>query len=268
LCQVDLAPVDRYGMVHPEEVRRALRPETVLVSVIYANNEIGSINPIAEIGGICREAGVTFHSDAVQAAAHLEINTGDAAVDLLTIGAHKFYGPKGIGALLVAPGINLTPQISGGKQEDGLRAGTSSTPLMVGLAAALRLARLDLVQRNSRLIELRDWLINKVLEKVDGAVLTGHPSQRLPNHTSFAFRGADGNRLLMLLDAQGFACSSGSACKVGNPAPSEVLMAMGFEPDWTLGGLRVTLGRETRPADLERFVAVLPGLVDAARRKA
>ncbi len=265
-CALDLLPVDRYGMVAPDDVRRAIRKDTALVSVIYANNEVGTINPIQEIGQICREMGIPFHTDAVQAAAHLPINIHDENIDLLSLGAHKFYGPKGVGALFVNHRLRLTAQISGGKQEMGMRAGSSPTPLIVGLAEALKISRLDLTSRNSNFAEMRGWLIDQVLQKVDRAVLTGHPVFRLPNHASFAFQQVDGSRLLMLLDARGFACSSGSACKVGTPAPSEVLTSMGFTKDWALGGLRVTVGKDTRDDDLERFAAVLPELINAARR--
>ena len=265
-CNLEYLPVDEFGRVDPQEVARRIRPETALVSVIYANNEIGSINPIAEIGRVCRQKNVLFHSDAVQAAAHLPMNVQSDGVDLLAIGAHKFYGPKGIGVLYIRHGTSLMPVNTGGGQEFGLRAGTQNVPYIVGLAEAFHLAQISVTDHARRLVAMRDFLIGRVLESVPDARLTGHPTQRLPNHASFVFKGADGNRLLMLLDLAGFACSSGSACKVGSPKPSEVLLAIGLSPDWALGSLRVTLGKDSTPAQIEKFTAVLPGLVDKARR--
>jgi len=263
--EIEHLPVDTYGRVDPDDLRHYLRPETALVSVIYANNEIGTINPIREIGAICRVAGVPFHSDAVQAAAHLPVNVASDMVDLLAIGAHKFYGPKGVGALYVRRDTELVPSQTGGKQEEGRRAGTQNVPYIVGMAEALRLAQTEAVTWVERVTALRDHLIGGVLESVSNARLTGHPVERLPNHASFVFEGVDGNLLLMLLDSAGFACSSGSACKVGDPQPSEVLTAIGLSRSWALGSLRVTLGRETTAGQIEAFLRVLPDLVQRAR---
>jgi cysteine desulfurase len=263
--ELEYLPVDRYGQVSPEVVSRRIRSDTALVSVIYANNEIGTINPIAEIGKICRERGVLFHSDAVQAAAHLNIDVLADHVDLLAIGAHKFYGPKGIGALYARRGTPLLPIETGGKQENGLRAGTQNIPYIVGLAEAFHLAQKGLEGRTAAYAAMRDYLIGRVLEAIPDAQLTGHPTDRLPNHASFVFRQADGNQLLMLLDMAGFACSSGSACKVGNPTPSDVLLALGLPAEWALGSLRVTLGSGNTPEQVEKLLSVLPGLVEKAR---
>ena len=263
--ELEWLPVDEHGMVHPQEVAERLRPETALVSVMYANNEVGTINPIHEIGAICRAAGVPFHSDAVQGAAHLPVDVQALNVDLLSIGAHKFYGPKGSGALFVRKGTPLVPTQTGGGQEYGLRAGTHNTPYIVGLAEAFRLAQGSRPERAEQLCALRDHLIGRVLEEVPQARLTGHPSQRLPNHASFVFQGVDGNSLLMLLDVEGFACSSGSACKTGSPEPSEVLTAMGIPREWALGSLRVTLGSHTTPQEVDSFLDVLPGVVPRVR---
>jgi cysteine desulfurase len=265
--ELEYLPVDECGMVQPEEVVRRIRPTTALVSTIYANNEIGTINPVAEIGKLCRERGVSFHSDAVQAAAHLPMDVKADQVDLLAIGAHKFYGPKGIGALYVRKGTPLVSVETGGGQEAGLRAGTQNVPYIVGLAEAFHQAQTQPEARAAHYIAMRDYLVGRVLETIPDARLTGHPSRRLPNHASFVFKGADGNHLLMLLDMAGFACSSGSACKVGNPKPSEVLLAMGISEEWALGSLRVTLGRENTPDQIEQFLKVLPGLVENARQK-
>jgi cysteine desulfurase len=233
---------------------------------MYANNEIGSINPIAEIGSICKEKEVAFHTDAVQGAAYLTIDVQDLNVDMLSIGAHKFYGPKGIGALYVRRDIVITPIITGGKQEKQLRAGTENIPYIAGMAEALRLANSERRERTPHLLELRDHLIGNVLENIHDSKLTGHPTLRLPNHASFVFKGIDGNELLIMLDFEGFACSSGSACKTGAPEPSEVLSAIGIEPDWSLGSLRVTLGKDTQSDDVDRFLSALNTCVDKARK--
>ncbi len=263
--EVEYLPVDETGRVSADEVARFLRPETALVSVIYANNEIGTINPIAEIGQTCKERGVLFHSDAVQAAAYLPVGVDELNVDLMSLGAHKFYGPKGVGALYVREGVPLLAVQTGGGQEGGRRAGTSNIPYIIGMAEALHLAQAERQQHGERLLPLRDHLIGEVLENIPESLLTGHPSERLPNHASFAFRGVDGNALLMMLDIAGFACSSGSACKTGDPEPSEVLAALGLQPEWALGSLRVTLGKSTEPEEIETFLATLPGLVERLR---
>jgi cysteine desulfurase len=264
--EVELLPVDSTGMIDPADVKRHIRPTTALVSVIYANNEIGTINPIAAIGRVCKERGVVFHSDAVQAAAHLPMDVEKDHIDLLSLGAHKFYGPKGVGALYVRQGTPLRAMQTGGGQERGLRAGTQNVPYIVGMAEAFRLAQTGAAERRTRSISLRDHLIGAVLESIPAVMLSGHPVERLPNHASFVFQGVDGNQLLMMLDMAGFGCSSGSACKTGSPKPSEVLTALGLSPEWALGSLRVTLGRDSSAMDLARFIEILPGLVEKQRR--
>jgi cysteine desulfurase len=266
--ELEYLPVDDMGMTCADEVAARLRAETALVSVIYANNEIGTVNPIAEIGEVCRERDIPFHTDAVQAAAYLPVDVEALNVDMLSIGAHKFYGPKGVGALYVRKGISLIPSQTGGSQEGGRRAGTQNIPYIVGLAEALRLAQQSRDERISILQPMRDRLIGHVLETIHNSRLTGHPSQRLPNHASFVFKGVDGNALLMLLDMEGYACSSGSACKTGDPEPSEVLTALGFRREWALGSLRITLGTGNRPSDIETFLNDLPRVIDRARRLA
>lgn len=264
--QVELLAVDSHGQVDPDEVARRLRPETALVSVIYANNEIGTINPIGEIGRVCRQRGVVFHSDAVQAAAHLKMDVQADCVDMLSLGAHKFYGPKGVGALYVRKGTPIAAAQTGGGQEGGLRAGTQNVPYITGMAEAFRLAQEGVEERRAVYAPLRDHLIGAVLENIPRARLTGHPSRRLPNHASFVFQGVDGNHLLMMLDMVGFGCSSGSACKTGSPRPSEVLTALGLSDDWALGSLRVTLGSTSGAEQVRAFLAALPGLVEAQRK--
>jgi cysteine desulfurase len=266
--QVEWLEADEDGMVHPETVGKAICHETAVVSVMYANNEIGTVNPVAEIAGVCREKGIPFHTDAVQAAAYLPVDVQSLGVDMLAIGAHKFYGPKGVGALYVRKGTPLVPHLTGGGQESGLRAGTSNVPYIVGLAEALRLTVEEQEARTAHVKPLRDQIIGSVLESVPDSRLTGHPDSRLPGHCSFVFKGVDGNNLLQLLDSAGFACSSGSACKTGNPEPSEVLKSLGLPREWALGSLRVTLGAQTSAGDVGRFLDVLPGLVEKNRKLA
>jgi cysteine desulfurase len=263
--EVEFLPVDKFGQVSPEDVAERIRKTSAIVSVIDGNNEIGSLNPIDKIGQICRERGVIFHTDAVQAAAHLQIDTKTLNVDLLSIGAHKLYGPKGIGAIYVRKGVKLLPIQTGGGQESNLRAGTSNVPFIVGQAEAFRIINEDGDSYREKLTAMRDHLIGEVLEAIQDVRLTGHPSDRLPNHASFVFKGVDGNELLMQLDIEGFACSSGSACKTGNPEPSEVLTAIGLEKDWALGSLRVTLGKPTTREEISKFIEILPKVVSKLR---
>lgn len=263
--QVEWLAVDETGTVTPSALEKAICGQTALVSVMYANNEFGTVNPIPELAQICRAHEVAFHSDAVQAAAYLDVDVQRLGVDFLSLGAHKFYGPKGVGALYVRKGTGIHPHLTGGGQEFGLRAGTQNIPLIVGLAESLRLAVDEREARTAHLRPLRDRIIGSILELVPESRLTGHLESRLPNHASFVFKDADGNLLLQLLDAAGFACSSGSACKTGNPEPSEAISSLGFSRDWALGSLRITLGASTSAEAVERFIQILPGLVEKAR---
>jgi cysteine desulfurase len=263
--QVEWLETNGTGMVSPETVEKAIRKDTAVISVMYANNEIGTINPVAEIAAICRTHQVPFHTDAVQAAAYLPIDVQTLGVDLMSLGAHKFYGPKGVGALYVRAGTPILPVQTGGGQEAGLRAGTQNIPHIVGFAEALRLTAQERQQRIAHVRPLRDRIIGTILEEIPNSRLTGHPNTRLPNHCSFSFKDVDGNLLLTMLDAAGFACSSGSACKTGNPEPSEVMAAIGLAPEWGLGSLRVTLGSYTTPADVEAFLKAVPGIVFQVR---
>jgi len=258
-------PVDRTGRVAPEAVARALRPDTGLVSVMTANNEIGTLQPVAEIAAICRERGVLVHTDAVQAASQLDLDVRVLGVDLLSLGAHKFYGPKGVGVLYVRHGTPLLPTQTGGAQERGRRAGTSNVAYIVGLAEALRITAQERETHNSRFAALREYVIAGVLSNVPESRVTGHRLERLPNHASFVFRHVNGNDLLMHLDLAGFAASSGSACKTGDPRPSGVLLALGLEPEWALGSLRITVGRGTTETHVERLVTVLPKVIEKLR---
>ncbi len=263
--ELDLLPVDRYGRVDPDDLQRHLRPETAVVSVIYANNEIGTVNSIPELGTICRARGIPFHTDAVQAASQLPVAVDLLNADLMSIGAHKFYGPKGIGALYVRDGQALLPILTGGGQEGSKRAGTHNVPLIAGLAKALHLTASERDEHNARFQTLRDRLLQDIPGRIPDARITGHPSDRSPNHASFAIHGLDGNALLAALDLAGFACSSGSACKTGDPEPSDVLTAIGLARDWALGSLRITVGRSTSAEQIDSFIEILPTLVSRLR---
>lgn len=257
-------PVDSFGRVDPDDVRKSLAPSTAIVSVIYGNNEIGTINRIAEIGRVCRDQGIPFHSDAVQAAAHLPLAVEQLHVDLMSIGGHKLYGPKGIGVLYRRAGVPMQAVSTGGSQEGGLRAGTHSVPLIVGFAEALRLAQEEAALRTDGTF-LRDRLLAHIPESAPEILVTGHPQERLPNHASFVLRNLDGNQLVAALDRAGFATSTGSACKTGDPEPSDVITALGLTRDWSLGSLRVTFGRPTQREDVEAFLEAFPRTVEAVR---
>ena len=262
---IEWLDVNEKGMVTPKVVSKAICDNTAIVSVMYANNEIGTINPVRDIAEICRADNILFHTDAVQAAAYLPIDVNELGVDMMSLGGHKFYGPKGVGALYVRKGTPLVSHLTGGGQEFSLRAGTQNVPYIVGFAEALRLTHEEREQRVAHARPLRDKIIGTVLESIPDSQLTGDMESRLPQHASFAFKGVDGNLLLTLLDAAGFACSSGSACKTGNPEPSDVMNAIGLSREWGLGSLRVTLGSDTTSENVESFLQVLPDLVDKAR---
>ena len=263
--ELEFLPVDAFGRVDPDELRAHLRQDTAVVSVIYGNNEIGTVNRLPELGAVCREFGVPFHSDAVQAASQLPILVDDLQVDLLSIGAHKFYGPKGVGALYIRKGTPLRPLLRGGSQEGGLRPGTQNVPLITGMGAALQFTTPQLAQQAERFGGLRDRIIDQVRDRLPDARLTGHPVERLPNHASFVIPGVESNALLAALDLAGFACSAGSACKTGQPEPSRVLTAIGQPRDLALGSLRVTVGRSTTADQVESFLQALPLLIARLR---
>jgi cysteine desulfurase len=257
--------LDEHGAVMPASLNKVICSDTALVSVMYANNEIGTINPIQELAVVAHSKNIVFHTDAVQAAAYLDMDVETLGVDLMSLGGHKFYGPKGVGALYVRKGTKLVPHLTGGGQEFGLRAGTQNVPYIVGFAEALRLAAEEREARTAHVKPLRDQIIGRVLEEISDSRLTGHPENRLPNHASFVFKDVDGNLLLQMLDSAGFACSSGSACKTGNPEPSEVITSLGYSRDWALGSLRITLGVDSTPEHVDLFLKALPGLVEKAR---
>ena len=250
---VTLLDVHENGIVTPEQVRAALRPDTCLVSVMYANNEIGTIQPIAEIGRICREAGVLFHTDAVQAVGHLDIDVKAQNIDMLSLSAHKFHGPKGVGALYLRKGLRIEPLIEGGAQERGRRAGTEDVPSIVGMAAALDEACEHRAAHTARLIPLRDKLIAG-LSAIPHAALNGDAQKRLPGNVSFCFEGIEGESLLLLLDDKGICASSGSACTSGSLDPSHVLLAIGRVHDVAHGSLRLSLDESVTEAEIDYMI--------------
>jgi len=263
--EVTRLTVDKYGRVSPDAVAVAIRPDTILVSVMMANNEVGTVQPVVKIGRVCRERGVLFHTDAVQAAGRLPLELDDINVDLLALSAHKLYGPKGVGLLYVRRDTALLPIITGGAHERGRRPGTVNVAGAVGLATALRLAEEERIDECARLRRLRNQIIEGVLASVPDCRLTGHPTQRLCHHASFAICGVEGESVVVNLDLEGIAASSGAACAEGEPVPSFVLEAMGFSPDWSIGGLRLTLGHMNDEADVMRVLEVLPTIVERLR---
>ncbi|GER83072.1 cysteine desulfurase IscS [Thermogemmatispora aurantia] len=262
---VTYLPVDEHGLVDPEAVERAITAETVLVSIMYANNEIGTIEPVEEIGRICRQRKVPFHIDAVQAGGALPLDVKALNADLLSLSAHKFYGPKGVGILYVRQGVRLLPQQQGGSQERGRRAGTENVAGIVGAATALRLAYEELEQVQPRLRTMRDRLIEGILSRVPRSRLTGHPTRRLANNASFCFEGVEGESILLNLDLLNIAASTGSACTSGSVEPSHVLVALGLPPEWARGSLRLTLGKDNSEEDVDTVLSVLPGIVEKLR---
>lgn len=262
--EVELLDVHSYGNISAEQVASAIRDDTCLVSVMYANNEIGSILPIAEIGRICRERGVIFHTDAVQAAGHLKINVTEENIDMLSLSAHKFHGPKGIGVLYCRRGIPLTNLIEGGAQERGKRAGTENLPAIAGMAAALTDACENLDKNAAKVSALRDRLIEG-LSKIPHSALNGDPVNRLPGNVSFCFEGIEGESLLLLLDEVGIEASSGSACTSGSLDPSHVLLAIGRPHEVAHGSLRLSICEENTDEDIDVMLREIPRIVDYLR---
>ena len=261
---VELLPVGPIGTVTAQQVKDAIREDTCLVSVMYANNEIGSILPISEIGAVCREAGVLFHTDAVQAAGHLPIDVKAQNIDLLSLSAHKFHGPKGTGVLYARQGVFLTNLIEGGAQERGKRAGTENLPAVMGMAAALEDACAHLDENAKRVSALRDRLIDG-LSKIPHSALNGDPVNRLPGNVSFCFEGVEGESLLLLLDAKGICASSGSACTSGSLDPSHVLLAIGRPHEVAHGSLRLTLCEENTEEQVDHMLREIPRVVEYLR---
>lgn len=263
--RVTYLPVDEYGLVDLDDVRKAITDKTILISVMQANNEMGTIEPIAEIDKIAQEAGVCFHTDAVQAVGHIPVNVDELGVDLLSMSAHKFYGPKGVGALYIRKGTKLTPFIHGGEQERRRRASTENVPGIVGFGKAAELAQQKMSEEAERLTGLRDRLIKGLLERIDHTRLNGHPIMRLPNNVNISVAFVEGESMLLNLDLEGICASTGSACSSSSLEPSHILLAMGLSHEQAHGSLRFSLGKWTTEEDVERVLDVLPSIITKLR---
>ena len=261
-----LLPVDKYGMVDPKEVQKAIRPDTLVVSVMHANNEIGTVNPIGEIGKICRDKGVYFHTDAAQTFGKIPIDVNRLNIDLLTASAHKMYGPKGVALLYVRSGVRIRPLLHGGGHEGGLRSSTLNVPGVVGFAAATKICLAEMKKESARLGKLRDKLIKGALTKIFDSYLNGHPKKRLPNNANFRFSYIEGEALVMMLDNLGIAASTASACSSPKLQPSHVLLACGLRPQDAHGSLRLSLGRWATEAEIDKVLKVLPEVVERLRK--
>ncbi len=262
---VTYLPVDEYGMVSAQQVRDAIRDDTILVTVMFANNEVGTINPISEIGAVCREKGVIFHTDAVQAVGHVPIDVKAMNIDMLSLSAHKLHGPKGVGALYVRKGIVCPALIVGGAQERNRRAGTENVPGIVGLGKAIECACSEMDANAKKMSALRDRLISGITGLIPEVKLNGHPVERLPNNVNFSIKYIEGESILLMLDLNGIAASSGSACTSGSLDPSHVLLAMGLSHEIAHGSLRLTLSDETTDEDIDYVLEVLPHIVERLR---
>ena len=262
---VTVVPVDKYGMVDPGDIKEAITGKTLLVSVMHANNEVGAIQPIEEIGRITRNAGLYFHVDAVQTAGHLPIDVDRMGIDLLSASAHKLYGPKGVGMLYIRPGTRIVPLLHGGEQENGRRAGTENVAGITGFGKAAEVARAEMGKEAHRLSGYRDRLIDSVMGRVADSYLNGHKTSRLPNNTNFSFDFIEGESILMYLDADGICASTGSACSSASSEPSHVLMALGIPVERARGSVRFTLGRWTSVEDIDKVIEALPRIVEKLR---
>ena len=258
-------PVDKYGLVDPDDVKKAITDKTILISVMHANNEIGTIQPIAEIGKIAKERKIYFHTDSVQTFGHIPVDVDELNVDLLTMSAHKLYGPKGIGALYGRKGTRMTPFIHGGGQERNRRASTENVPGIVGFGKAVEIAKDEMDEEAKRLAILRDKLIESILEKIEHVRLNGHPTQRLPNNVNLSIEFLEGESMLLSLDMEGIAASTGSACSSSTLEASHVLLATGLSHELAHGSLRLTLGRYTSEEDIDYVLEVLPTIVERLR---
>ncbi len=263
--EITYLDVDENGTVKLDELKKAIRPDTILISIMFANNEIGTIQPIKEIGEIAKEHGIIFHTDAVQAYAHVPINVDEYHIDMLSVSGHKFNGPKGIGFLYIRTGLKLRSFIHGGSQERKRRGGTENVPGIVGMGKAVEIAMANLAERTAYEVELRDYLINRVLSEVPYVRLNGHRTNRLPNNANFAFQFIEGESLLIMLDMQGICGSSGSACTSGSLDPSHVLLAIGLPHEIAHGSLRLTLSEETTREDIDFTVDEIKKIVEKLR---
>jgi cysteine desulfurase len=263
--EVTRVPVDSGGLIDPDEVRKAIRPDTILVSVMHANNEVGTIEPIAEIGKITREAGVLFHSDAVQTAGKMPLNVGDLGVDMLSMSAHKFYGPKGVGLMYLRKRVRVTPYLHGGAQERNRRAGTLNVPGIIGMAKALELCGARMAEDAAREAELRDRLWEGLNDSIEAIYLNGTMDSRLPNNLNVRLDGIEGESMILMLDMEGICVSSGSACTTGSLEPSHVLLGLGIPQESAHGSLRVTFGRSSTAEHVDHFLKVFPPIVARLR---
>lgn len=263
--EVTYLPVDEFGRVNPEDVEKAITDKTILISIMTANNEIGTIQPIREIGAIARAHKILFHTDAVQAVGAIPVNVDEMNVDMLSMSGHKFHGPKGIGALYIRKGVRIDTLIHGGAQERGLRAGTENLPGIVGIGRAIELATANLDENARRITALRDRLIDGILERIPDVRVNGHRTQRLPNNCNVSIRYIEGEAMLLRLDLAGIAASSGSACTSGSLDPSHVLLAIGLPHEIAHGSLRLTLGADTTEKDIDAVLDTLPGIVSDLR---
>lgn len=263
--KITYLPVDKYGWLDPERVKEAITNQTILISIIHANNEIGTIEPIAEIGKIARTCGVYFHTDAVQTVGKMPINVNELGIDLLSLSAHKFYGPKGVGALYIRKGTKIHPLIHGGEQERKRRAGTENVPCIAGLGEAAKIASKEMKQEYSHVKKLRDKLENKIKDNIDYIRLNGHRTERLPNTSNISFEFIEGESLILNLDLKGIAASTGSACASGSLEPSHVLLAIGVPPAIAQGSIRFSLGRDNQKEDIDYTVENLVEIVGRLR---
>lgn len=263
--QITYLPVNRHGIINPADVAAAITDRTALITIMYANNEVGTIEPISELSAIARRHHIPFHTDAVQAGGYLNINVSTLGIDAMSLGSHKFHGPKGIGVLYLKNGTKIQPTQTGGGQERGRRAGTENVPYIVGFAQALEIAQRERDTTNARLRAQRETLVEALLESIPGAELTGAPQDRLPGHSSFVIPGAIGDEMVFALDLAGIAVSTGSACTAGSPEPSHVLAAMGYAPDLARGALRITLGRDNTAADITHARTIIPATINRLR---
>ncbi|MFC1924661.1 cysteine desulfurase family protein [Chloroflexota bacterium] len=263
--KVTYLPVDKYGLVDPQYIYRSLKPDTILVSVMHANGEVGTIQPLEEIGRIVREAGVLFHTDAVATAGTIPVDVQKLGVDALSLAGNQFYGPQGSGALWLRSGTRIAPLLEGGIQEGDKRSGTHNVPGIVGLGKAAELAQQEMEQRTKKVTALRDYLIERVLNNISYSILTGHPEQRLPGNASFCIRFIEGEAMMAYLSAEGIAAASGSACTAKYLKSSYVLEAMGVPPELAQGSLLFTLGVNNTSADIDLALKILPGVVEKLR---
>ncbi|MFA6141949.1 MAG: cysteine desulfurase NifS [Candidatus Omnitrophota bacterium] len=264
-CKVTCLKVDKYGIIDPEDLKKAITDKTILISIMYANNEVGTIEPIEEAAKIAKGKGICFHTDAVQAVGKVPLEVKNSNIDLLSMSAHKIYGPKGVGALYIRKGTKISPQMQGGHHEMGKRAGTENVAGIVGLGEAARLAKKETLIENKDLTALRDYLYKGIISRIESVRLNGHPEKRLPNTLNVGFKYLEGESIVLNLDMEGIAVSTGSACTSGSLEPSHVLTAMGVDPAETQGSIRFSLGRDNTKEDMDYVLQVLPPIIKRLR---